>query len=225
MAHVELAGTVPPNHGGNAGLSVLTVSVPAVLVARFAAWHSGVMDVPAIGEPAAGDDEGPVEAGAVDGRTDGPVDGVPEAWAVEGEAVEAGALDGDDGALDAGALDGEAGATDPVAADGAVEADAAGWLAGAPDAAEDAAAVGLATVDGGVGVDEPPRMLQPATKVIAAIKATAVSNRLRIKAPPRGSTLGSAHCDAPPQFRCRLVATTPSEIDRAQRFVRQSKPS
>src|SRR6478672_591747 len=88
-AQSEPGGTVPSYHGAKAGLSVFTVSLLAVLVLRFAAWHSGLIDAAAMGDPDAGDSD----AAAGDA-----VAGGPEAAA---------------GDADAGAAEGEAGACDP----------------------------------------------------------------------------------------------------------------
>src|SRR3954462_4953107 len=93
-AQSEPGGTVPSNHGANAGLSVLTVNLPGVFVLRFAAWHSGAIDPAAIGEP--------------DAATGDP-DGAP------------GELDAAAGEPDAGAADGEAGASDPGPDGGAAD--------------------------------------------------------------------------------------------------------
>jgi hypothetical protein len=178
-------------------LSVLTVSTFGVLVLRFAAWHSGLMDAAASCEP-----DGPAgDSDAADGDPDA-ADGEPEAAAGEpgataGDAdagaddgwLDAGALDAggletdalDVGAVDVGAVEGDVAGADAAGADGAGELDAAGWLGGASDADMDAAAVGVATL-AGVGVDDPPMMLQPATRLSVATNAKEESNRLRIRA-------------------------------------------
>jgi hypothetical protein len=187
----------------------LTVSVPGVFVLRLAAWHSGLIDAAAIGDPdaAAGDPEAaagdPDAAGEPDAAT-----GEPDAAA--GDSDEA-ALDGDAGAWelepDGAPADGDAAPGEPEAAAGELAAPDAG--APEPPAGSlaatvepDGAIVGTLPVVG-VGVADPPTMLQPATKDMAATRATAVSNRLRIRPPPRGTTQGSAHCDAPGEFRRR----------------------
>ena len=89
---------------------------------------------------------------------------------------------GPEGALptgDADAGEPEAAAGEPAAPD-AGAAGAAGGFA-RRDRRSRRSAVWLVPLVG-VGVADPPTMLQPATKVIAAIRATAVSDRLRIRA-------------------------------------------
>src|SRR4051794_40893083 len=122
-AQVEPAGTVPSFHGAKAGLSVLTVSVPAVLVFRFAAWHSGLIDAAATCDAPA---EGPLEAGADDGEA-----GATELGGFDPVAADAVGDDGDEARFDAGALDGDDGALDSAAAEGSD--DATGRLAGASE--------------------------------------------------------------------------------------------
>lgn len=163
--------------------------MPGVLVLRFAAWHSGVIDAAAIGEldAAAGDPGG--TAGELDAAAGEPDATAGELDAVAGDA-DAAAADGDAGACEpepeGAAADGDAAVGEPEAAAGEPAAPDAGAPeppAGSLDATVEAvgpAVWGVPLV--GVGVADPPTMLQPATKVIVAIRATAVSNRLRIRA-------------------------------------------